>query len=150
MNLNEAQKILKKSGYSLIKKSKMNESIFALSIDGLAHRIIDMLDIDVEQTDDYGESNEGLSSYAIITANDNNLLKDLTTAINSYNPTNDTNYGFDPASAEFEGNDIYIPFDDVVDYDGAVANIKEVIRFSVMNTYKLFMKYDSQSQTNEV
>lgn len=144
MNLNEAHQILNKAGYKLVKKQKMNESLFAISIDAMAQEIIKKLNIDLEQTEeDLRGNNEGMSTYAIITTEEPGLLKDLTNAIKAYKPNTECACNFDPAYAEFEGDDIYVPFDEVVYYDDGLANVKQVIRFAIMASYPIFKKYSS-------
>lgn len=145
MNLNEAQKILGDAGYSLIARPRMDESIFMIMIDAMAHRIMDKLTIDIEQNEDnFGEDSdtEGMSSYAIVASDNIELLKDLTTALNQYKVNDYEKYGFDPANAEFDRDYIYIPFNSIVDREGGIANVKQVIRFTIMYCYKMFMKYD--------
>ena len=140
MNLNEAQKILGNAGYSLVARPRMDESVFMIMIDAMAHRIMDKLTIDIEQNED--SDNEGMCSYAIVAADNIELLKDLTTALNQYKVNDYEKYGFDPANAEFDRDYIYIPFNSIVDREGGIVNVKQVIRFTIMYCYKMFMKYD--------
>lgn len=145
MNLNEAKKILSKVGYKLVARPRMDESIFMIMIDAMAHRIMDKLTIDIEQSEEsFGEDSntEGMVSYAIVAADDIELLKDLTTALNQYKEHDRAKYGFDPADAEFDRDYIDIPFNSIVDRDGGIANVREVIRFTIIYNYKMFMKYD--------
>ena len=145
MNLNEAKKILGDAGYSMIARPKMDESTFMIMIDAMANRIMDKLTIDIEQNEEsFGENSdsEGMSSYAVVSADDLQLLKDLTTALNQYKVDDGKNYGFDPADAEFDRDYIYIPFNSIVDRDGGISNVRQVIRFTIIYCYKMFMKYD--------